>query len=69
MTQMADSARPWNGERGFVDQAMLERHLGDLSSAVYYIAGPPAMVEAMQQMLAVAGVSADAIRTDEFYGY
>lgn len=69
MTDMNHSARPWSGERGFVDQAMLQRHLGDLSTAVYYIAGPPAMVEAMQQMLAAAGVSADAIRTDEFYGY
>jgi ferredoxin-NADP reductase len=48
---------------------MLERHLGNLSTAVYYIAGPPAMVEAMQEMLAAAGVGADAVRTDEFYGY
>ena len=69
MTDMEKSARPWCGERGFVDQAMLERHLGGLSTAVYYIAGPPAMVEAMQEMLAAAGVGADAVRTDEFYGY
>jgi len=69
MTDMAGSARPWNGERGFVDEAMLRRHLGDLLAAVYYVAGPPAMVEAMQEMLAGAGVPADAMRTDEFYGY
>ncbi len=69
MTDMEKSARPWSGERGFVDQAMLQRHLGNLSTAVYYIAGPPAMVEAMQQMLTAAGVGADAVLTDEFYGY
>jgi ferredoxin-NADP reductase len=69
MTEMDKSARPWRGELGFVDQAMLRRHLESLSTAVYYIAGPPAMVEAMQEMLAAAGVGADAVRTDEFYGY
>jgi ferredoxin-NADP reductase len=69
MTDMDHSARPWNGERGFIDQAMLRRHLGDLSTAVYYIAGPPAMVEAMQRMLAGSGVPEDTVRTDEFYGY
>jgi len=69
MTDMGSSARPWDGERGFVDEAMLRRHLGDLSTAVYYVAGPPGMVEAMQEMLAGAGVPADAIYTDEFYGY
>jgi NAD(P)H-flavin reductase len=69
MTDMERSARPWRGERGFIDQGMLQRYLGDLSTAVYYIAGPPAMVEAMQHMLASAGVRVDAVHTDEFYGY
>lgn len=69
MTEMEKSARPWNGERGFIDRPMLERHLGDLSHAVYYLAGPPALVEAMQVMLTGAGVRPDALRTDEFYGY
>lgn len=69
MTDMAKSMRPWDGERGFINRPMLERHLGDISSAVYYIAGPPALVEAMQQMLAGAGIAPDAVRTDEFYGY
>ncbi len=69
MTGMENSAQIWSGERGFVDWAMLQRHLGKLSAAVYFIAGPPAMVEAMQQMLAAAGVGAEAVRTDEFYGY
>jgi ferredoxin-NADP reductase len=69
MTEMEKSARPWDGERGFIDRPMLERHLGDASIAVYYIAGPPALVEAMQQMLSGAGVGDDAVHTDEFYGY
>jgi ferredoxin-NADP reductase len=69
MTEMEKSSRPWSGETGFLDRAMLERHLKDLAAFVYYVAGPPGLVETMQKMLAEAGVKDDAIRTDEFYGY
>jgi ferredoxin-NADP reductase len=69
MTEMQKSARSWKGETAFIDQAMLERHLDDLAGAIYYTAGPPAMVEAMQKMLEGAGVKSENIRSDEFYGY
>src|SRR6267142_997101 len=51
MVEMAKSSRPWSGETGFLDRTMLERHLKDLSAFVYYMAGPPGLVEAMQKML------------------
>ena len=69
MVEMAKSGRPWQGETGFLDRAMLERHLKNLTGRVYYIAGPPGLVEAMQKMLIEAGVAQDAIHTDEFFGY
>jgi ferredoxin-NADP reductase len=69
MVEMDKSSRPWSGEQGFLDRAMLERHLKSLAARVYYIAGPPGLVEAMQKMLTGAGVAEDAIRTDEFFGY
>jgi len=69
MVEMAKSSRPWSGETGFLDRTMLERHLRDLSAFVYYMAGPPGLVEAMQKMLIEAGVKEDAIHTDEFFGY
>ena len=69
MTGMKNSLQPWGGERGVIDKAMLARSLEDLSTSIYYVAGPPAMVDAMQNMLVGFGVNADNIRTDEFYGY
>ena len=69
MAEMDKSSRPWTGERGFLDRAMLERHLKGLVANVYYVAGPPGLVEAMQKMLLAAGVAQDAIHTDEFFGY
>lgn len=69
MTEMDKSHRAWNGERGSIDREMIARHIDNLPAAVYYIAGPPAMVEAMAGLLEGAGVSKESIRSDEFYGY
>ncbi len=69
MTEMGKSQREWTGETGFIDQAMLLWHLPDLLGPIYYIAGPPAMVAAMRQTLATAGVDEDDVRTEEFSGY
>lgn len=62
-------APDWKGEKGFIDRAMLVRHLRDLKAPVYYFAGPPAMAMAMQEMLSGAGVREDDMRSEEFYGY
>ncbi|WP_116474891.1 ferredoxin--NADP reductase [Zobellella maritima] len=69
MTQMDKSRRDWQGETGYIDQAMLRRYLDDLSRPVFYLDGPPAMVKAMRQMLNESGVDEDNIRTEEFAGY
>jgi len=69
MSEMEKSKLDWHGERGFIDRAMLMRHSTDLHGAIYYAAGPPAMVAAMRQMLTDAGTDEDAIRTEEFAGY
>lgn len=69
MSEPDKSARPWSGEKGFIDRAMLERHLRDMRAPVYYFAGPPAMAMAMQRLLAGAGVPEDDMRSEEFYGY
>ena len=69
MTQMEKSNRAWEGETGFINQAMLAKYIGDLTLPIYYIAGPREMVYAMVEMLIQAGVDADNIRTEEFSGY
>ncbi len=69
MTDAAGSSGRWTGETGRIDAAMLARHLPALRGPLYYAAGPPAMVAAMRQMLASAGVPAGDVRADEFSGY
>ncbi|MGH9354325.1 MAG: ferredoxin--NADP reductase [Terriglobia bacterium] len=69
MTGMEKSQRPWQGETGFIDKAMLDRNLQDAASPIYYTAGPAAMVKAMQSLLNQSGVDDDDIRVEEFPGY
>ncbi len=74
MTEPGKSARPWTGATGRIDDALLKRIGGELATPIYYLAGPPALVEAMRcdamrKNLNLAGVDDDDIRSEEFYGY
>lgn len=69
MTQMSKSQRKWEGETGYIDKEMLSRHLGNLQGPIYYVAGPPAMVAGLKEMLVNAGVDEDDIRSEDFAGY
>lgn len=62
--------RSWEGETRRIDANLLRDHLdSDLGSFTYLVAGPPAMVEAMEQTLMDAGVPEERIRPQRFSGY
>lgn len=69
MTKMEKSKHSWHGETGYIDKAMLARFVPDVAAPIYYIAGPPAMVTAMKEILTRAGVNEDDIRSEDFAGY
>lgn len=69
MTEMSKSARKWDGETSFVNADLVNRFVRDLTAPIYYVAGPPAMADAMQDMLRSDGIADDSIRSEEFYGY
>ena len=69
MTDMDKSQKQWNGETGLLTAETLRKTLPAVNGPIYYIAGPPAMVAAMRQMLVNAGVDEDDIRTEDFAGY
>src|SRR6266496_6847781 len=52
MTEPEKSAQAWQGETGSINRDMLEKYVSDLLSPIYYIAGLPEMVNAMQTVLA-----------------
>ena len=69
MTQMSGSARPWDGPTGRLTGERIRDAVGELATPIFYVVGPPQVVEAMRQVLNGAGVDDDDIRSEEFYGY
>lgn len=69
MTEMNESSRRWEGETRLIDEDLVKRIGSDLSAPIYYLAGPPSMVEAVRQTLNRASINDDDIRSEEFYGY
>jgi len=69
MTQMSKSAAAWQGETRTIDEALVRQIGMDLPAPIYYLAGPPAMVAAIQATLSQAGIDDDDVRVEEFYGY
>jgi ferredoxin-NADP reductase len=62
----------WNGERGRIDKAMLTRYLSDddIKSSIFYICGPPGMVNAMQNLVQnELQIPKKQIKIEEFTGY
>jgi len=59
----------WDGEQGVIDAAMIARHVDDLHAPVYYVVGPPAMVEAMKALLDGIGIDELQVRSEDFAGY
>ena len=69
MTEMEKSHLPWNGETALINPEMLGRYLHNAASPIYYLAGPPAMVKNLREVLKKAGINQDDIRAEEFSGY
>lgn len=69
MTRMDGSTQPWDGRTGAIDKDWLQSLAAPLPAPVFYVAGPPAMVGAMLQALAAAGVADEAICSETFDGY
>jgi ferredoxin-NADP reductase len=69
MTDMAHSAQPWDGATGLIDSAFVQRAIAGLPAPIFYVSGPPAMVQAMRQTLIDAGADEDDVRSEEFFGY
>jgi glycine betaine catabolism B len=63
----------WNGERGRIDRTMIERHLSkeEISNAIFYICGPPGMINALGEDLLQKQlqIPEGRIKVEEFTGY
>ena len=62
----------WKGERGYINQTMVRKYLStiEMDDSIFYICGPPGMLNAMKKLLQVdLGISKERIKIEEFTGY
>jgi len=69
MTEPEKSSLVWQGETGYINAALLAKHLVNVDKPIYYVVGPPGMVGALRTMLKEARIDDSDIRTEKFAGY
>jgi predicted ferric reductase len=64
---LAEPGENWSGERGRIDLQMIEKHIsGNLRDKVFYICGPPPMMNALITTLIERGVPSRQVRSERF---
>ena len=69
MTRIQESAVRWPGLTGRIDASMIEEHCRDWRDSVFYLAGPPAMVDSMKEILKEMHISNERMHIEKFSGY
>ena len=59
----------WTGRVGVIDAGMIKDEIPDYLKTVFYLCGPPGMVEALRKLLGNMGIQGDQIKTENFQGY
>ena len=59
----------WGGRVGRINETLIKEFSDDFGNTLFYICGPPAMVDALLQILKSMSVPAKNIRIEKFAGY
>jgi len=60
----------WRGRRGFIDEEMIKEEISDYQERVFYVCGPPKMVESLVDILkSRLALPEDKVKTENFLGY
>ena len=62
-------SKQWRGLHGFINEDMIKREIPDYSERIFYICGPPVMINAIKKILDNIGISADNTKIENFTGY
>jgi ferredoxin-NADP reductase len=66
---LAEPEANWEGYTGNIDVEMIKNEVSECSETVFYVCGPPAMVQAMENLLKTLGVPAGNVKKENFAGY
>ncbi len=66
---VSEPGESWTGLKGRINAQMIKGNIPDYVERVFYICGPPAMVESMENQLKELGVPEQQIKKEIFAGY
>ena len=69
ITRPEESKMKWQGITGRIDAAMIKNNVKYMENCIFYVCGPPVMVDAMVTTLKNMDVSDNNIKIERFTGY
>lgn len=69
VSHLDQSKEQWAGLTGRIDEAMIKKLVYDTENPTWWVAGPPGMIDAMEEVLGKMGITSDKIRSEKFTGY
>ena len=66
---ITDSTAGWNSRTGRINEAMIREFCSDVDNAVFYICGPPGMVDGLSNLLKTMNVPLHNVKIEKFVGY
>jgi len=72
VTHPKESQLSWTGETGRISREMIEKYVKNVKNipqSVFYVVGPPPMVEGTEKLLEGMGITPSNIKTEQFSGY
>lgn len=66
---ITDNTIGWNGRTGRINENMIKEFCNDINNTVFYICGPPGMVEGLSNLLKTMDISLQNIKIEKFAGY
>ncbi|MBI2559013.1 xylene monooxygenase [Candidatus Woesearchaeota archaeon] len=59
----------WKGMKGRINEAMIKEFCNDINNALFYICGPPGMVDGLYNLLKTMNIPQQNIKVEKFAGY
>ncbi len=69
ITRPEESKIKWNGLTSRIDENMIKANLEDIKNSIFYICGPPTMVDGMVSILQDMKIPNEQIKVERFIGY
>jgi len=66
---VSEASESWTGHIGRINAEMIIKEISDYKKRTFYTCGPPAMVEAMENLLKDLNISQEKIKKENFPGY